>query len=187
VRELILIGMFLLQQPQPQPTGGISGRIVFRDGLPAARIMVNATAVPAPGRPAAPPRATLTDPSGIYRLENLSPGSYYVRANFSGSTLLYPGVTTEAEATAVAVTPGPPLGNIDIVVPDFLSGVRVSGPGQTPPAGALRAQLGQANAALAPDGSFEFHHVFPGSYSIITPSPGAQPANHRDRQGRQWN
>jgi hypothetical protein len=180
VGELILIGMFLLQQAQPQPTGGIAGRIVFRDGLPAARIIVNATAVPVPGRPAAPARTALTDPSGIYRLENLSPGSYYVRANFTGSALLYPGVTTEAEATVVAVTPGPPLGNIDIVVPDFLSGVRVSGrvvfpPGQTPAAGALRAQLGQANAALAADGSFEFHHVFPGSYSIITPSPGAQP------------
>lgn len=179
MKQLILIGMFLLQQVQTQPTGAIAGRIVFRDGLPAAGIVVTATAVSAPG-PATFGRTAFTDASGSYRVQNLAPGSYYVRANFPGATLLYPGVTTEAQATAVAVTPGPPIGNMDIVVPDSMAGVRVSGrvvfpPGQAPAAGTLRVQMGQQNAALADDGTFEFPHVLPGGYAINIPSPGTQP------------
>jgi hypothetical protein len=182
VKALILIGMFLLQQAQPQqPSGAISGRVIFRDGSPASRLSVIASAVPVAGRPPATARSFL-DESGAYTIERVPEGNYYVRIALPGSAVLHPGVTTESAASSVVVAPGARVPNIDIVIPDSLSGVSVTGrviypQGQAPVPGTQRATLDfQKTSLIAEDGTFEFRHVFPGSYSIIVPSPGTPPA-----------
>jgi hypothetical protein len=167
--------MLLLQQPQDQPTTGeIQGRLVFSDGLPAARMLVTAIEAGLPsGRR---PLFGASDGSGAYRLTNLPGGRYYLQVSIAGKPVFYPGVDTPDAAVVVTVPPGSSVANPDFVLPE--TGVRVSGrvivpSGQTP-ANPL-VQMGQAAAPIDADGRFEFPHVFPGSYSLNVPSPGAQP------------
>src|SRR5262245_58948609 len=114
MRQLIVIAMFLLQQAAPAATGEITGRISFRDGLPAARavVLAVATTAPAPGRPVFTARA-VADDSGNFRVGTLPPGSYTIRAQFPGAVLFYPGVVAEKDAGVVGVASGATVPNID--------------------------------------------------------------------------
>ena len=102
----------------PVGTGVLSGTLRFPDGTPAGGIAVSAALasvvsapVPAPSQiptpiPPAPGtpfifvsslyRVSMTQNSGQYLLQGLSPGTYYIAAGTSESPTLYPGVTDQA-------------------------------------------------------------------------------------------
>ncbi len=81
------------------PLGVITGRVVDQDGLPLRGVNVYALSsrIQEGLRVTATDRDVTTDDRGMYRLWNLSPGSYLVKASgFSASTVTYIGDTSPA-------------------------------------------------------------------------------------------
>lgn len=149
-----------------QGTGAVTGRLVMASGAPATNVRVALAPVEDLTQLAS---ITQTDSRGRYRLENVSPGRYYVTAGLVDSPTYHPGTRSPDTATIISVTAGATLD-----VPDFNS--RLSRFGgrvvrQAPPAGESQAplwlQLGpHLSAEVSPDGSFEFPLVLAGSYAM---------------------
>jgi hypothetical protein len=179
VKLLLLLSALLLQQPQTQPGGVVRGRVLFRDGTPVSRMTVTLSTVANPDRIVA---RGFIDDSGNYSAQGVTEGEYYVRISLPTATLTYPGVTSDRDGSVVTVARGATVSSIDIVIPDSLAGVRVSGrvtfpPNQAPPLGTLVEFSGQIfkTVPLAADGTFEASHVFAGAYTVGVRLPGVEP------------
>jgi len=133
-------------------------------------------------------RTTQTDDAGEYRLPSLSPGFYLVQAGGRGNTVsinlqappvsfgttFYPDAVLREEASRVQVGAGDVVRGIDIRVRSSgtftISGVIVDGGGG---AGAKRYSVGfamrggTATAQAQPDGSFAFHGIAAGDYTLV--------------------
>jgi len=117
----LFLSLFLAQGPIPQAGGGIvSGTLRLPDGKPAVGVRVAAMVPPAPG--ISPGNASelaalgKTDGAGHYRLEDVPAGRYYIVAGRVDAPTYYPGVPGIAGATALSVTAGSALTEIDFVI-----------------------------------------------------------------------
>src|SRR5262245_32430427 len=160
-------------------TGAITGTVILPGGSPAVGVRV----VAMPAREAGIPGAgevfsalTETDARGLYRLEKIEPGDYYIRAGFVNSPTYYPGVTALSNAKTVAVRPAATVVGMDFVILGP-TGVKVSGrvildPRQKPLSVEPRVLLARGARDVteilpAADGSFEFVKVPPDTYSVV--------------------
>ncbi len=116
-----LLSILLMQNPILRAESGvITGTVRMPDGKPAAGVRVAAVVPPEAGfnsRNSSELAAlTQTDEDGSYRLEDVPIGRYYVAAGRVDAPTYYPGVATLAGATAIAVTDGSLLTEIDFVI-----------------------------------------------------------------------
>lgn len=80
-------------------------------------------------------RFECTDENGVYKIEELSPGNYFLVVNDDGKasskepfgTLFYPGVSERKKAGVVAIEAGKFLNDIDIQIPKVDELIEVSG------------------------------------------------------------
>jgi hypothetical protein len=130
------------------------------------------------------PAFATTDPSGKYRLA-VQPGHYYVFFSPTfDSSIYFPGVATQSEATVVAVSDSP-VENVNIHLPPSASGVRVSGHVKFPLKGESQSAkpdvrlFGNGRPITVPvasDGAFDIPHVFRANYRmVVLPAPGMEP------------
>lgn len=93
--------------------GSITGTIHAQGGGPAANVRVVAMAVPNTPRRAAESAVfesiAQTDSAGRYRLDNISPGRYYIAAGPVTLQTFHPGTPTQSSASIVMVTRNAPL------------------------------------------------------------------------------
>lgn len=173
---LVLFTPVTLQQSE---TGVVTGRLLSADGTASAGVRVMAVLVPeAGGGEATEVLAAIsqTDASGTYRLENLSPGRYYIRAGLVDSPTYYLGATTPSEARVITVARGSVQSGVDFVLLRG-AGVKLSGrvvldPRQQPSPELRRVMLARGAPFVAEvptdeNGTFEFLRVPPGSYSVV--------------------
>jgi hypothetical protein len=184
MHALALVAVLLLQTPAARPSGGaISGRVVYSDGTPATGMFVSAVLVGEPRR-RLPARV---DDSGNYRLTNIPPGQYYVRAGsdfIEGPFTYFPDAATEATAMPVTVAADTNIA-VTFNLSPAASGVRVAGRVVFPPnRQSARTTLLMNSASgiarreivIADDGTFEVPHVAAGRYTfMVNPAPGMQP------------
>src|SRR5262245_36013855 len=96
-------------------TGTIQGRLTNSDGTAAAEVRVTAQPVPDSAEIAGPvvlSSIARTDSEGRFRLENLTPGRYYVAAGLVDAPTYYPGVTGLQSAQVVNITAANPAPEI---------------------------------------------------------------------------
>ena len=173
------------------PAAAISGRIVDEDDDPMSGVPVQLWTVRySNGRrefASVHAARVTTDDRGMYRIAEVAPGNYYLSAfhrhALEASPALqddlryvrtfYPGGTVPATATPVQLAGGAELQNINWRLSKVQT-VRISGrvPGNTQffanlmPDGPLAHNDSAQAAKVAPDGSFEFSQVIPGSYTL---------------------
>jgi hypothetical protein len=89
-------------------TGVVTGRVLGLNGLPAAGVRVALAAPNTDGKIVFDVLIglTLTDETGHYRIENIPPGRYGIVAGAVAEPTFYPGTTSAAGATIVAVQRG---------------------------------------------------------------------------------
>jgi TonB family protein len=89
----------------PPGTASISGILRQADGSPARSVFVFASvAGDGPPETNAISAPVQTDNSGVYRIENLPPGTYHIQAGVRNSPpTFYPGVAGAKDAVAVTV------------------------------------------------------------------------------------
>jgi hypothetical protein len=174
-RAILLTLLLLFAQARTASTGSVSGRIQSQDGTAAVGIRVTAVA----SGDGALTSATLTDNTGRYRLDGISPGRYFIAAGLIGSFTFLPGTTDESKATPVSVTANAVTENIDFKLAAS-AGVRIRGvvgmaAGNFPKAreATLNGRtinpdeaIDPVNTAVQPDGTFEFRGVQPGTYTV---------------------
>jgi hypothetical protein len=105
--------MLLWEAVQLTSGGSITGTIRLPGGGPAVGVRVVAMAVPNTARRAAESvvfeSLAQTDSTGRYRLDNISPGRYYIAAGPVAVQTYHPGATTQSAASIVLVTRDAPL------------------------------------------------------------------------------
>jgi TonB family protein len=92
----------------PAGSASISGRLRLADGRPATSVFVFAV-VAGEGTPEtkAISAQVNTDSTGVYRIENLPPGTYHIQAGVRNKPFTYyPGVADVKDAVAVTVADG---------------------------------------------------------------------------------
>jgi hypothetical protein len=175
----VLLALLLLVQGIAGPTGTVEGRVLNQDGTPAANIRVSVQAV----QETVLSSIVQTDANGRYRLENVTPGSYYIGAGLIDFPTYYPGVIALSEARVVNVAARSALTGIDFSMARP-AGLKVSGrvirEGNALLAGTPRVLMtGQGfsrNVTIPPDGAFEFAGLSPGKYTIgVSPTNGSTP------------
>jgi TonB family protein len=97
----LLIYAVLLTQVS---TGVITGRLLSADGTPLAGVRIAAADASDPDSILA--SLAQTDAAGRYRLENILPGRYYLRAGQLDGESYYPGVASLSKAEVIAVKAG---------------------------------------------------------------------------------
>jgi hypothetical protein len=181
VKRLLLLSLLVLAEvaASQSATGIVTGRILTKDGAPAAAIRVSAVPLPdvsaLGGGVSVLASVAETDRSGQYRLENIPPGRYFITAGPIDSPTYYPGATSAAAATAVTVAASVTARNIDFTI-TFPVRVTVRGRVIAPAGIPLRNQRvaldGMAggfqpdDAPVNTDGTFQFLKVRPGNYLI---------------------
>jgi hypothetical protein len=173
------------------PNGVITGRVLGIDGKPAAGVRVAALAaaeVQDRANDATTVSIAQTDASGLYRLENVIPGRYYITAGLVEILTYYPGVREAAGAKSVTVTGGAAMDGIDfaVVIPENLkiTGHVIREDGSVPSVnpnnvgletGNRLALIGRGATSnfgdIASDGSFAILNVRPGNYTLLA-GPG---------------
>jgi hypothetical protein len=144
---------------------------------------------------------TYTDSAGHYRLDNVSPDSYYIVTGNSDSPIFYPGTRDIAMADAIATTPSTMMDAVNFTIAPPVMGISIRGRtlGMTGEP-AVRATLDTHSLAPSPegvasllpektyktitagsDGSFEIPGVVPGSYFIMARLPGSLPVSKNIR------
>ena len=117
----LFLSILLAQAPIPRiDTGTVTGVVRLPDGTPAVGVRVAAMVPPDrgfnPGNASELTAIGKTDDSGRYRLEDVPPGRYYIVAGRVDAPTFYPGVPSMAGATALSVTAGAALTEIDFVI-----------------------------------------------------------------------
>jgi hypothetical protein len=179
MKSLLLAVALLAQAGTRQAgTGLVTGRIVSPDGMPAPGVRVAAMVAREAGPQTEETLAgiAVTDNDGIYRLENLEAGRYYVRAGLIDHPTYFPGVTSLGQARVISLDRAATVSGIDFSILRGV-GVRVSGrivwdprrPLASAAPAVLLARGATDFAETRPnaDGSFEFLKVPPGTYSVV--------------------
>jgi peroxiredoxin len=99
--------------------GTVAGRLLTGDGQPAVGVRVSVRSAPDVGAPAANETLVsigLTDGDGRYRLSDIPPGRYHVTAGLVEDPTYFPGVSSKEEATAITLTAGTLLTQIDFTL-----------------------------------------------------------------------
>ena len=170
--------------------GAVEGRIVDSDNEPVARAFVQAARYASlqGKRRLVPAGMAFTDDRGHFRLFNIPPGLYYLRAAYRtidmpetglGSALTYyPGVATPQEASKIQVRAGRELTGMDITLSEaeaFSVSGRAIGPDGKPfpnayihvvqfPYGEIITGNNWAQSNVG--GEFRLKGLFPGKYLI---------------------
>src|SRR5688500_11642694 len=163
----------------PQVSGGaVSGRILSAKGTPEVGVRVAAVFVAgAKSDLSTQVLASIveTDLQGVYRLENLEPGQYFIRAGLVDSPTFFPGTVELSKARVIDVGRGSTVAGVDFSLVGS-PGVSIRGrvtwdprqPVLSPGSRVLLARGAQDFAEVRPseDGAFEFSRVPPGQYSV---------------------
>lgn len=166
----------------PQTEAAITGRLLNRDGSPAANIRVMARAANDISQQADEETISFaqTDAMGRYRLENVPPGRYIISAGIVEAPSYFPGVAERSRAAVVTLTAGALLRGIDFtqVASQKISGRVIVLPNSPPlqDGRGIQIRLMAANglaqfAKIASDGTFQFAAVSPGNYDAMV-NPG---------------
>jgi hypothetical protein len=117
----VLLSIFLTQGPIARTQSGVvTGVVRLPDGKAAVGVRVAALVAPDPGRNQGNgselAAISQTDETGRYHLEDVPAGRYYIVAGRVDSPTYYRGVPGIAGASALSVTAGATLVDIDIVI-----------------------------------------------------------------------
>jgi ferric-dicitrate binding protein FerR (iron transport regulator) len=113
----------MLQQTVNTPTaaraGSVTGVVRTTEGKPASGVRVTAMRSDAADNTLrAMASLAVTDETGRYRLENVSPGEYYITAGRVDAPTFYPGTLEMAKGTTIVVSSAATIPDIDFVVQD---------------------------------------------------------------------
>lgn len=169
------------------PLGVISGRVLDEDGDPLRRIEVRTMVYrySASGRQLSPRDGALTDDLGEYRIFDVQPGRYYLKAGSTESmgvsaresygTSYYPG-TPDSAAAPIEVGAGQQVQGIDLTLrPTRVASIRgrVMNPGSNLMVGLMKfTEAGSGTSSMGidnRDGKFELH-ASPGAYVLTAGS-----------------
>jgi hypothetical protein len=183
----LLFAAFLLAQGQvgtTVETGAVTGRLLSKNGAPAASVRIAAMPVPADNT-GVPVLVSIsqTDDDGRYRLADLPPGRYHIFAGLIDHPNYYPGTASLADAAVVTIDPGATIAGIDFKLTRpaaiRVSG-RISGPANIPDLAGRTVTLSPRGRGAAlmtttldADGAFTFSPVSPGDYQLASTVPGA--------------
>jgi hypothetical protein len=115
------VAFFFWGATQLNSVGSITGTILRPNGQPAPDVRVVAVTAPNTDRPCATSVAfenlTQTDSNGRYRLDNISPGRYFVAAGPVAAQTYHPGTSAQSMASIVTITrESPTLSGMDFTV-----------------------------------------------------------------------
>src|SRR5688572_22371799 len=192
----------------PVGTGVISGVIRYPDGKPATNITVAVSPTSTPSSPGAAltlpnlpsissamlsvmsilaPNRALTDNTGRYLINRLSPDTYYIVAGYAENPSFYPATQDVTAAKTITTTPTTRIDTLDMTIPTQPAGTVLSGHALSisglaaPDVGVtLRPQSAaqpiqtyglpirssRRDVVVGSDGSFQFRDVAPGTYSL---------------------
>ena len=178
-----------------EPLGVVAGRIRDDDGEPLRRVQVALMAYryTANGKQLTQPGSGSTDDRGEYRIFDVSPGKYYLRASPPGAMgvspldsdetmapAFYPESSDTATAIQIEVRPGDEVRGIDLTL-RRVRGATLSGRVARPPGlgqGSMSVTLTQLSIdgvatggrGMATDqqGAFQIRGLAPGSYGITS-------------------
>ena len=168
------------------PLGPIAGRILDEEGDPIRRVEVQALVYQYTfaGRQLAPRGSSMSDDVGEYRIYDLPPGRYYLKAgspesmgglpaeeSYGGS--YYPGTPDSSAASMVGVDAGLTMQGINLTLrPTKAANIRgrVMNPGNNVMVGLMKDGGGHSMGVNEPDGKFEWQGVSPGSYILTAAS-----------------
>lgn len=186
--------LWLLQAAAPVARSAtIGGQVQTRDGNPAVAVRVSAIPAPPPNlrqsdgqnywATQAPASTALTNNQGMYRLQNIPPGRYYIVAGMLGQATYYPAAIEPERASVVTLDSGASVDSMNVKLV-FPFGGRVSGrvtpaPAADAPERAVLSGLKLEELLEVPvagDGRFDFGHLPIGSYllSLFPTPPGAR-------------
>lgn len=181
------------------PQGVITGRVVDEDGDPISNSFVTAMRYSAPGsrRPAAQQWGASSNDIGEFRIANLLPGRYLLRAAPNGgrglsskdegyAPMFHPSAMNPDSAVAVEVNAGAETAGTQIQlrkVPLFrvrgvVAGLGPNSPAQPsqvillPDAAARMMGWGNTSSNIKADGTFEFLRVAAGTYQVFPTKAG---------------
>ena len=178
------------------PTGVIAGRVVDENREPLRSIRIEAlrTEYRNGVRTLVAAGNNTSDDRGEYRVFNLPPGTYYIRATQntgvnSGPALYYPGVTDFQDAPGIEVAPGAELGAVDVIMrrtAEYSVQLKLGGvtAGSTATLSIQRRNSRLTETVLSrvetlPDHTYRFTRLAPGAYEIAvfiaTPAAPGQP------------
>jgi protocatechuate 3,4-dioxygenase beta subunit len=177
------------------PTGVIAGRVVDENREPLRSVRIEALRSEYQNglRTWVNAGSNTTDDRGEYRVFNLQPGTYYIRAaqgNLAtpGPALYYPGVPESQDASPIQVEAGGERGAIDIAmrrIAEYAVKFRLGG---VPPGSAVTFTVQKRDSRFAenllarpeslPDNTYQIGRLPPGAYDIfaqVSTPPGVQP------------
>lgn len=156
-------------------TGVVTGVLRTDTGLPLEGVRVAVTPANSAIADSVLESLGLTDSTGRYRLENVSPGRYNILIGRGALSTYHPGVIELDRATSIQV-----LAGSTIEVPDMVyGGKHVSGRVVDSATGKARriqnlvlcCDYSRPVAAVTEDGSFVFPSVPSGTYTLTTADP----------------
>jgi hypothetical protein len=175
-RCLLLLAVAVTVAAQVR-TGTVSGTIQSESGAPATSIRVTAIAAD----DGAIVASALTDNSGRYRLDDVPAGNFFIAAGLVTSPTYSPGTSDKSAASAIAVTSGARITNLNFKIKPASGGsisgvvtglplkpsrellrlfrITLTGPG-------LRDRGGILEVPLKDDGTFEFRSLPAGEYML---------------------
>jgi hypothetical protein len=166
------------------PTGVIAGRVVDenREPLRSVRIEALRSEYRDGVRTWVAAQQNTTDDRGEYRLFNLQPGTYYIRATQGNlatpsAPLFYPGVADSQDASPIQIEAGGEIGAIDIALrrtSEYAVQFKVGG---VPAGSTVNLTLQKRNSKLTenliarpetlPDNTYRISKLPPGAYDIF--------------------
>ena len=193
---LVLLLFFQVPAGLQGQTGVVTGNLQTDAGLPLEGVRVAVTPANQAIADSVLESLGLTDSSGRYRLENVSPGRYYILVGRRGQSKFHPGVVELGRATTIQVVAGSTIEvpamvfggkNVSGRVVDLATGlgrrienlVLCCDDSERVYKGAISLTVGSAGTftKISDDGSFVFPPVPPGNYSLSTADPSVIPVS----------